>query len=35
MILRGRDEGAVAEGEVTPTVTNKYVTTGMLTRRVV
>jgi hypothetical protein len=35
MILRGHDEDAVAVGEVMSIVTNKCVTTGMLTRRVV
>jgi hypothetical protein len=33
MILRGRDEYAVAVGEVMLAVTNKRVTTGMLTRK--
>jgi len=35
MILQGRDEDAVAVGEEMLVVTNKCVTTGMLTRKVV
>jgi hypothetical protein len=35
MTLRGRDEDAVAVGEAMLTVTNRYVTTGMLKRRVI
>jgi hypothetical protein len=33
MILRGHDEDAVAVGEEMQVVTNKCVTTGMLTRK--